>query len=264
MQSWGSGAVNRRATLPHPTKSGVIGLLAAASGRARQDDISDLTPLTLGVRVDQPGTLLRDYHTVSDYRGRPLLQAGVNAKGVQKPTAPAKHTHVTTRYYLQDAVFVVAVAGPRELLTSLEQAVRAPAFPLALGRRACPPTQPLSLGLHEGDLSRVLRETPWQAPAWARTQHAKRRGRDAETGKFRYPARIDLSATLEDVDGDDAVDDVPVSFDPHARSFASRRVRHETLSVPTGTPPPGTVLESDTDDSDDSTTEHDPFALLGW
>ena len=114
LQSWGSrSAFNRRETSPEPTKSGVVGLLAAAAGRPREHPLDDLLPLRLGVRVDQPGTLLRDYHTVSDYRDRPLLQAGVNAKGVQKPTSPVKETHVTTRYYLQDALFVAAVAGPK-------------------------------------------------------------------------------------------------------------------------------------------------------
>lgn len=263
LQSWGDhSAFNRRDTQPEPTKSGIIGLLAAASGRSRQDDLADLLPLRLAVRVDQPGTLLRDYHTVSDYRGRPLPQSGVNAKGIQKPTSPAKYTHVTTRYYLQDAVFVAAIAGPPGLLTTLDQAVSAPAFPLALGRRACPPTQPVSLGLHQGDLAAVLRDRiDWQAPEWARRRHAARLGRHTDTGKLFYPARIDLAATLEDPDGDDVVNDVPVTFDPLARAFTSRRVRHEWLSVPAGTPPPGTVLA----DGDEGTaSDHDPFALLGW
>lgn len=90
--------------------------LAAAAGRERGEPLDNLVPLRLGVRVDQPGTLLRDYHTVSDYRGRPLPQGGFSAKGIQEPTSPAKHTHITTRYYLQDAVFVAAVAGPRDLV----------------------------------------------------------------------------------------------------------------------------------------------------
>src|SRR5437016_3301790 len=85
LQSWGDrSSFNRRDTRPEPTKSGVIGLLAAAAGRPREQPLGDLLDLQLGVRVDQPGTLLRDYHTVSDYRGRPLPQAGVSAKGIQK------------------------------------------------------------------------------------------------------------------------------------------------------------------------------------
>src|SRR5262249_22676388 len=133
LQSWGyTGQFNRRETRPEPTKSGIVGLLAAAQGRSRQADILDLVDLELGVRVDQPGTLLLDYHTVSDYRGVPLPTAAVNAKGAQKLTSPSKHTHVTKRFYLQDAVFVAAIRGPRILIKALEQALRSPAFPLAL------------------------------------------------------------------------------------------------------------------------------------
>ncbi|MET9292823.1 type I-E CRISPR-associated protein Cas5/CasD [Streptomyces sp. NPDC003077] len=257
LQSWGSaGAFNRRETGAEPTKSGVIGLLAAAAGLAREDSLAELAALRLGIRVDQPGTLLRDYHTVSDYRGRPLPQAGVSAKGIQKPTSPPKHTHVTTRYYLQDAVFLAALAGPRALLRTLDESVRAPAFPLALGRRSCPPTQPVSQGLREGGLDDALSAEPWLASRREREQYAARLGRERGLGRSLYPARLDRSVTVEDPEGDDVLHDAPVSFDPYARSFTSRRVRRGWVSVPTGFPRP----EAATDDL----AEHDPFALLGW
>ncbi|NJQ13501.1 type I-E CRISPR-associated protein Cas5/CasD [Streptomyces bohaiensis] len=261
LQSWGDRSTfNRRDTRPEPTKSGVIGLLAAAMGQDREEPLDDLNQLRLGIRVDQAGTLLRDYHTVSDYRGRPLPQAGVNAKGIQKPTSPAKHTHVTTRYYLQDAVFLAAVTGPTDLLTTLNQAVHAPMYPLALGRRSCPPTQPISLGLHHTSLEDALRETPWQATHQARERYAAQLGRRQNRGRPVYPARIDLSATLEDPAGDDVRHDVPLSFHPQARTFTTRRVRHTWLSAPTGFPRPDT-----TDDHlPDADAGHDPFALLGW
>ncbi|EDY51269.1 crispr-associated protein, partial [Streptomyces clavuligerus] len=167
LQSWGSAsAFNSRQTGAEPTKSGVIGLLAAADGRARGACIEDLRALRLGVRVDRSGTLLRDYHTASDHRGRPLAQAGVGAKGTQRPTSPAKYTQVTTRYYLQDAVFLAALAGPRALLDRLDRAVRAPAFPLALGRRSCVPSLPLALGVHPGSLGEVLSTHPWAVSAY--------------------------------------------------------------------------------------------------
>ena len=86
----------------------MLGLLATAEGHARGEDITDLVGLTMGVRVDQAGSLLRDHHTVSDHRGGPLPSTQVNAKGEQKNTSPAKPTYVTQRFYLQDAVFVSA------------------------------------------------------------------------------------------------------------------------------------------------------------
>ncbi|MGK5530154.1 type I-E CRISPR-associated protein Cas5/CasD [Streptomyces sp. URMC 129] len=253
LQSWGDrSAFNRRETRPEPTKSGVVGLLAAAQGRPRQAPLDDLRELCLGVRVDQPGSLLRDYHTVSDYRDRPLPQAGVNAKGVQKPTGPPKSTHVTQRYYLQDAVFVVAVAGPEELVAALDTAVRRPAFPLALGRRSCPPTQPVSLRVRDGDeVEHALAAEPWQAGEPAKAAFVRRAGGAA-------PARVDLPCTVDDAAGDDVLDDAPLSFDPRDRRFSSRRVRHGWLSVPTGLAGAGAPGAGEGDHV------HDPFALLGW
>lgn len=250
LQSWGDRSTfNRRDTRPEPTRSGVIGLLAAAAGRPREASLHDLLDLRLGVRVDQAGTLLRDYHTVSDYRGRPLPQAGVSAKGKQKPTSPAKHTHVTQRFYLQDAVFVTAITGPAAMVESLADAVAHPAFPLALGRRSCVPTQPIFLALRTGTLEEVLREEPWQVSERAREAYARRYGR---------PTRIDVAVTLDDDAGDDVLHDVPLSFDPRGRRFTSRRIRHTWLSVPTG------FARPDTPDADDLGEGHDPFALLGW
>ncbi len=248
LQSWGDrSAFNRRETRPEPTKSGILGLLAAASGRARDDRIDDLLGLQLGVRVDQPGSLLRDYHTVSDYRGRPLPQAGVSAKGVQKPTSPPKHTHVTQRFYLQDAVFLAALHGPAALIDALAEAVRRPAFPLALGRRSCVPTQPLLLAVRPDPLLHVLETEPWQAGDTTRQRH-------------RRTATVRVPATLDDPDGDDSLTDVPHSFAPRQRRFTSRRIRHLWITLPSGF----TAADTTETAAGQGASSHDPFSLLGW
>ncbi|MEU3958259.1 type I-E CRISPR-associated protein Cas5/CasD [Streptomyces buecherae] len=270
LQAWGYHvtANHRRDTHSEPTKSGVIGLLAAAMGRDRDEPLADLLDLRLGVRVDVPGQLLRDYHTVSDYRGRPLPQSGVSAKGVQRPTQPAKYTHVTSRYYLQDAAFLAALAGPRDLLERLHVAVRAPAFPLALGRRSCPPTQPLALGLREGELARVMRDEPWLASERARKQHAVRIGRERGVNRPVYAATTDVSVTVESPEGDDELRDAPVSFDPHARRFTTRWVCRDRWEIPTGYPKadlepgPEPDAEPDAEPAAHDDAGHDPFALL--
>ena len=54
MHSWGNDSrCEVRRTGKEPTKSGVIGLLAAALGRNRADSLDDLCSLRFGVRVDQ-------------------------------------------------------------------------------------------------------------------------------------------------------------------------------------------------------------------
>ena len=87
MQAWGvQSRFGVRDTTREPSKSGVVGLLAAALGRPRDAAIDDLAALRMGVRVDREGTLLRDYHTAQEvYR----------AKGGIKPT------ELSTRYYLE-------------------------------------------------------------------------------------------------------------------------------------------------------------------
>lgn len=248
LQSWGDRSnFNRRDTRPEPTKSGVVGLIAAAAGRPRYAAIDDITGLGLGIRVDQPGSILRDFHTVSDHRGRPLLSAAVTSKGKQKPTSPPKNTHITQRFYLQDAVFLAALEGHHDLITTLEHALRHPAFPLALGRRSCPPTQPLLLGQRTGSLEEALQAEPWQATPAARKRWGRHNGDSA---------RVGLSATFDDPTGDEVQTDVPLSFAPTNRTFTTRRIRHTYLQVPTGlTPDPA---RSPTNGG------HDPFALLGW
>lgn len=248
LQSWGlTSRHNRRATAGEPTKSGLVGLLAAAQGRRRNDPIDDLATVVLGVRIDQPGQLRRDYHTVSSLDGRPLLSATVSGKGQQRATTPPKYTHVTERFYLEEAVFVAAVHAPTALLEALQTALRSPAFPLALGRRSCVPTQPLLLaasdgGLHPGAPLDVLARVPWQAGPTVRTR-MRRNGELSDT--------VSLPVVVDDLAGEELRQDAPVSFDPKSRRFTSRRVAQRWVIVDSGAPASGAV-------------RHDPFALLGW
>src|SRR3546814_10860099 len=69
MQSWGTTSrFDQRDTGKEPSKSGVVGLLAAALGIDRENwaDLEPLTRLTMGVRHDRPGVLKRDYQTAQN------------------------------------------------------------------------------------------------------------------------------------------------------------------------------------------------------
>lgn len=253
MQSWGGRShFNRRETLGEPTKSGLVGLLAAAQGRRRQEPIEDLLGLTFGVRTDQPGTLLRDFHTVSDLRGAGLPTAAVDAKGRQK-RRPTGASQLTYRFYLQDAVFVAAVEAPDSVLNTLVEALCNPGFPLALGRRACPPSQPLLLAppgadhaLWDGKVLEVLGNVGWQAGPAVRRSLGHRRPR---------PRAVDLPVTVDDPEGDDVRTDLPTTFDPRERAFGTRRVAQTWVHLPPPYEVPADPVPSE---------PHDPFALLGW
>ena len=106
LQSWGVDArFVRRTTHNVPTKSGILGMLAAAQGRTREDPIVDLLDLRFGVRVDQVGSILRDFQTEIDWR-----------KLSAKP--------LTHRYYLQDYKFLAVVEGPENVIEGLDEAFR--------------------------------------------------------------------------------------------------------------------------------------------
>jgi CRISPR system Cascade subunit CasD len=210
----------------------VIGLLAAAQGRRRTDPIEDLLGLRFGVRVDESGELLEDFHTVSRL-SRELPKA---EGGMLKGEAANK---VTYRQYLQDAVFVAGLEGDDGLLTSLDEALRSPAFPLFLGRRSCPPLPPVTLGLHEGSIEEVLGSLPWLA-----SDQRQRRLRDDE---------VSVELIVDDPEGEPHPPDVPRSFDPFRRSFGVRAVRRSVLHVP--------VLNS-ANSAKAPDRSHDPFSLL--
>lgn len=121
MQSWGdSSRFVRRATRNEPTKSGVIGLMAAALGRSREVGIEDLAALEFGVRDDQPGSLVVDFQTEKTLGGS------------------GKSMPLSYRYYLSDAKFLAALAGNDALIESIDEALKHPCWPLFLGRRSCP------------------------------------------------------------------------------------------------------------------------------
>ena len=189
LQAWGADSkFETRKTAREPTKSGVIGLLAAALGLRRDETepLTRLAQLRFGVRVEREGQLLVDFHM---------------ARNEEKD-----RSYVTYRHYLEDAVFLVGLESEdTALLQELAEALTHPVFPLYLGRRACPPTLPLCLGLREQGLVEALQAEPDAAPQ--------------EPGAV--PQR-----------------DVPLSYDPRHRQYGYRSAREISLRQPAGAPEP--------------------------
>lgn len=151
MQSWGTTSrFDERDSQLEPSKSGILGLICAALGRDRAEPVDDLARLKMGVRVDREGLLMRDYQTATGV---------VSAAG----KVDLGRTVISPRYYLADAVFLVGLEGiDRNLLTQIHGALRAPVWPLALGRKSFPPGEPLWLedALREEGLREALLTWP--------------------------------------------------------------------------------------------------------
>ena len=211
LQSWGNddSKYETRKTWREPSKSGVIGMIAAALGYKRNETekILELNKLRFGVRVDREGKLLRDFHTAQ------------NPKSDKPP-------YVTYRYYLADAIFLVGLEGKRETLERISEAVSHPVFSLYLGRRSCPPTLPIDLGIRETDLLDALTKEP----SLDKAEH------HASTARILTDAEPDARSIA-------AVRDLAASFDVHCRKYNYRNVI-ERAPVKFGS------------------TEHDPFEEL--
>ena len=145
LQSWGTAATGLvRGTDAVPSKSGVVGLVAAALGRDRNADLGDLFGLDFAVRVDLPGKQVTDHQTILKRIDRFEAQtvptvASMGPLMVEPtPLAGGEGATQTSRDYLADAVFTVALAGDDELVEKIRAALCAPVFGLFLGRRACP------------------------------------------------------------------------------------------------------------------------------
>lgn len=161
LQSWGTRSrFDDRDTEAEPSKSGVLGLCAAALGIDRAAPVAHLSALAFGVRVDRPGVLMHDYHTAQLYPG-------------ERKTG----TSLTRRAYLSDAAFWAGLCGDAALLGDLHAALQNPFWPLSLGRKAFVPATPLwhPEGLRSDELQAALVGAP-----------TLRRPADGDSGPYRF------------------------------------------------------------------------------
>lgn len=189
LQSWGNDSkYDCRRTQREPTKSGIIGFLASALGRKRDADLSDLSCLHIAVRTDRQGQLIRDFHIVRKMKGDKLVAS-----------------YVTKRYYLSDAVFLVGIESDDvEKLKELQEAILHPEHPLFLGRRSCPPTGKVCLGVFNENLANIISHYPLLV--------------NRTTASFPLQVMIDTDNVMEG----SPVADQPISFSPYQRQFAYR------------------------------------------
>ena len=225
LQSWGaSSRFTRRETRREPTKSGVIGLLACAQGRTREDSVSDLLRLRFGVRTDQRGSLISDYQTAK------MLPWHTRGRKVDMP--------LSSRYYLSDAKFLAAIEGPDGVVATLEYALRHPVWPLFLGRSSFPPEFPVFLGTSKYEtVDGALSHEPWIATTKYRHAHAHESlavAVDASVGS-RQQGQASSNPAMKDAitaggTERELVADNPVRFSRLHREYALRPVMHFVVS----------------------------------
>lgn len=199
MQSWGIGSrFDERYTEREPTKSGIMGLIASALGRFREDSVEDLAKLKLMVRVDREGQIVYDFHTTMN-----VLKA--SAKG--KVTPSKLGNVISRRFYISDACFLIGLEGEDEKLNeSILGALRKPKRPLFLGRKSFLPNAPILIqdNLIEEPLIEVMESFPWL-------------GRDGDDP----PSSLRLIYETDSVSGSPRLD-IPLSF--RERTFRNRNV----------------------------------------
>ena len=200
-------------------------MIASAMGRGRNEDIRDLNGLSFGVRVDQEGEFLRDFHTAHHPKNTKL-------------------SFISYRHYLCDALFIVGLEGDDELLRDIEFAMKNPAYPLFLGRRACPPALPIVIGMRDVALHDALKDEPWMAEEWYRHKTA------LPSVELRIKCDAGGSDTASAI-----VRDQPLSFAQTHRRYGFRTVIYSNTD-PLDNPLSSKKIKSEPQ------TDHDPFLGL--
>jgi CRISPR system Cascade subunit CasD len=146
LASWGDIAVGEvRPSFDRPSKSAVLGLVAAALGYTRDQTAEHqalASNLRFAVRLEHAGTYLHDYHTVQSPEGKQPARTRRDEVVFQETG-----TVLTYRDYYADMLALVCLWKSGDDGPSLEciaHHLRQPKFTLYLGRKSCPPALPLA------------------------------------------------------------------------------------------------------------------------
>ncbi len=231
LQSWGTDShFETRFTDFYPSKSAVIGLIAASFGIKREEDqkIKELNKLNFATRVDQKGSLLQDYHIAKKY----------------KKNGDFDRNYVTNRYYLEDAVSVVAVGcDDEDLMEKIDKAIKNPYFQNFMGRRSLPMTADFYIKNTEEDPIRAIKNLKWQAAPWYK-----------ESFKHKRTMNLHAYCDADLIQGEDRRQrrDRVKSFSQKNRQFDFRFESRLTIEV-----------ENDRYQDLPLATEHDVFMEIG-
>lgn len=233
LQSWGfESRFERRHTGMFPTKSGVLGMLCAASGAPksspREREILDAfaSPGMVSVRVPRrvSGRVLSvrrltDYHTI------------LGTRTAENPKPRRDQTVQSWRDYLLDARFVVLLPGTLAAVADAARAFSDPVWGVWLGRKSCVPASPVLVSLIDGE-TRInffdSRDAAWRAALGFAAQLDGSNAFPTDTPLESFTHVLDAETFP---DGTDTWNDTPHSFGrPNSsgvegREFSPRRVR---------------------------------------
>ncbi len=143
MCSWGDIAVGEtRPSFSHPTKSAVLGMVAAALGIKREEDEKHrqlAESYAFAVLVENMGIPLVDYHTAQVPSGK---ERYFTRKDELTLIPKSKlNTILSARDYRMDAIYTLALCERTKnqwSVEKLQEALIKPFFTLYLGRKSCP------------------------------------------------------------------------------------------------------------------------------
>ena len=144
----------RRMSWARPSRSAVLGLIAAALGLERADEAAHRVledGLFYAVRTDAPGRPFVDYHTTQT----PIARKGQSfATRREELGSGDLHTVLSRREWRSDACYTVALWAHRRDAADLDgmaSALRSPVFTLYLGRKSAPLGLPLDPEIVEAE-----------------------------------------------------------------------------------------------------------------
>ena len=160
MAGYGGIAVGEmRSSWSRPSRSAVLGMIAAALG-IRRDDEKAQANLQAGygfsVMVLQQGTMMQDFHTIQSVSSKSLKKMNHVMTRRDEMNLGDSETILSKREYLCDHISVACVwirdaESAQYSLEEIVMAFRNPAYCLYLGRKSCPPALPVHARVIQSD-----------------------------------------------------------------------------------------------------------------
>ncbi len=234
LQSWGaSSRFDLRQTLQYPTKSGIYGMLLAASGDSGEQTelLARMAECPLEViSFESSNGILMDYHMVGNgYDKKDKWQAlNIPSNSERKPCAKCPGQTYggvkrTYREYLQDRTFAAILGLPDDLAEKFTVALQNPVYDIYLGRKCCVPETMVFQGCFEAKIE-ALEALKAKIREWNDDLTANRAKEQRWKDQYLRPQWSIQEDPDGKIPGAQLLNDVPVRFGQH-KLYADRWVK---------------------------------------